>query len=66
MKHWKVSNVAGRDMKTDIFQQGRAGFKVAGNLNGKVHHDGVSIYVQNVDANSVKHKYNRKGYVVEF
>jgi hypothetical protein len=32
----------------------------------KVHGDGVSIYVQNVDLYSLKHKYNCKGDVIQF
>jgi hypothetical protein len=48
-------------MKTNIFQEGRAGFKVKINLNKKkVHQNDVSVYVKNIDLISLKQKYKEE------
>jgi hypothetical protein len=53
--------MASRDMKTDIFQEGSAGFKATIGLNKKkVHQSDVSAYVENVEVISVRQTYNYK------
>jgi hypothetical protein len=48
-----------RDTKTDIFQEGSAGFKATIGLNRKnVHECDVSAYVENVDLISLRRTYN--------
>jgi hypothetical protein len=43
--------MASKDTKTNIFQEGSAGFKATVGLNNnkKVHQGDVSVYVENVD-----------------
>jgi hypothetical protein len=51
--------MASRDTKTDIFQEGSAGFKATIGLNKKkVHPYNVSAYVENVDLISLRQTYN--------
>jgi hypothetical protein len=51
--------MASRDVKTNIFQEGRAGFKATIYLNKKkVHQGNVSAYVENVDLISLRQMYN--------
>jgi hypothetical protein len=52
--------MASRDTKTDIFQEGSAGFKATIGLNKKkqVHQGDVSEYVENVDLISLRRTYN--------
>jgi hypothetical protein len=51
--------MASRDTKTNIFQEGSAGFKATIGLNKKKVHEGVvSAYVENVDLISLRQTYN--------
>jgi hypothetical protein len=53
--------MASRDTKTNIFQEGSAGFKATIGLNKKkVHQGDVSAYVENVYVNSLRQPYNYK------
>jgi hypothetical protein len=58
-KRREVPNMASRDTKTDIFQEGSAGFKATVGLNKeKVHKGEVSAYVENVDLISLRRTCN--------
>jgi hypothetical protein len=49
-----------RNKKTNVFQEGSAGFKATTDLNKKVHEVAVSFYVKNIDLFSIRQKYNCK------
>jgi hypothetical protein len=58
-KRWEVPNMASRDTKTNIFQDGSAGFKATIGLSKKkVDQGDVSAYVENVNVISLRQLYN--------
>jgi hypothetical protein len=55
----QTCQVASRDTKTNIFQEGSAEFKTTIDLNKKeVHQGDVYAYVENVDLISLRQTYN--------
>jgi hypothetical protein len=54
----QVPNMASRDTKTNIFQEGSAGFKATIGLKKYLHQGDVSAYVEHVDLISRRQTYN--------
>jgi hypothetical protein len=54
-KLWEVPNIASRNMKTNIYQEGCTGLRATIDLNReKVHQTDVSFYAKNVSLISLK------------
>jgi hypothetical protein len=61
-KQPEVPNIASRNTKVSIFQNGTAGFKATIDLDKKVQRGHVSVYVKNVDLISLVQQYKYMEY----